>query len=72
MAALLGYHETPVTEREPTLPPAEPARSPQMEPQVPLEPLYEPADVPFWRLEAYEALTRDDTPPERSTPTHLD
>ena len=70
MAALLGYHEIPVTEREPTLPPTEPTRPPQTEPPVPLDPPYAPADVPFWRLEAYEALTRDDTPPERAS-THL-
>src|SRR5262245_281521 len=56
MAALLGYHETPVTAPEPTLPPAEATQSPQTEPLVSLDPPYAPADVPFWRLEAYEAI----------------
>ena len=66
MAALLGYHETPVTAPELISPPAEPTQPPQTEPPVPLGPPYAPADVPFWRLEAYEALLRDDTPPGRS------
>jgi hypothetical protein len=69
MAALLGYHEIPVTEREPTLPPIEPTRPSQVEPSVPLDPPYELAAVPFWRLEAYESLIRDDTPPERERST---
>lgn len=68
MAALLGYHETPVTEREPTPLPAEPTQPSQAEPSVPPDTPYAPADVPFWRLEAYEALVRDVIPPRPPPP----
>ena len=67
MVAMLGYQETPVTAREQALPPTEPTRPSQTETLVSLDPPYAPADVPFWRLEAYEALTHDDTTPERLT-----
>jgi formylglycine-generating enzyme required for sulfatase activity len=72
MADLLGYHETPVALYEQTLSSAEPTPRPQIDISISTETQYEPADVPFWRLEAYEAVALEERPPEPSTRTAAD
>jgi hypothetical protein len=59
-AELLGYHEMP------TLAPPPPRRfvEPLPQPQGQEPTTYAPADVPFWRLERYEAVSLDQRPPE--------
>ena len=56
-AELLGFRAAPAApmERIPVGMPSPPAE-PQPLPPAP----YEPADVPFWRLEAYAAVTVDE------------
>jgi formylglycine-generating enzyme required for sulfatase activity len=72
MADLLGYHETPVAWREQTLSSAEPTPQLQIDISISTETHYEPVDVPFWRLEAYEAVALEERPPEPSTRTAAD
>lgn len=72
MADLLGYHETPLVERESARSRAEAASRSQTDrdagPDIP----YEPADVPFWRLEHYDAVSLDPLPAPRVTRTSTD
>lgn len=62
MAALLGYEEAQTLPR----PPLSPERAPQpgQPAPAPAYTSYVPADVPFWRLDAYEAVASDAHPPE--------
>ncbi len=62
MAALLDYHEMPLAAPAETQSSSTAARSSSVSsPTLPDAP-YIPADVPFWRLETYEALIQDATP----------
>src|SRR5688500_16305923 len=72
MADLLGYHETPLVERELVRSRSEVAPRSQTDRDAQADMPYEPADVPFWRLEHYEAVSLDPLPARRVTRTSTD
>ncbi len=68
MAALLGYYETPPTEPgDQVAPPGGALRTGRTAPSALPEVQYVPAEVPFWRLEAYDVVEREATSPEPPT-----
>jgi formylglycine-generating enzyme required for sulfatase activity len=72
MADLLGYRETPLVERELVRSRSEAVSRSQTDRDAQADVPYEPADVPFWRLEHYEAVSLDPLPAPRVTRTATD
>ena len=69
-AELLGYSYAPA-DRDELIPQtrgqSDPTQNKAGESSEIASPIYEPAEVPFWRLETCEAVARIELPPQRST-----
>jgi formylglycine-generating enzyme required for sulfatase activity len=68
VADLLGYEETPAL--QPRSPRATSGPSPVLEPDVPADVPYAPVDIPFWRLERFEAIAFEDIVLAEETSAH--